>query len=117
MAARLAPYSPDLLPVSMRRMAREQIENHLTVGQPGRLRAHRRNLLKFVRSLEGSTQERYLTHSSYYRASELNSLLTSDVRAIASDPFERHRQYLDNVRGRTGSTSCCISISRRSCRA
>ena len=55
LAARLAR-TLNLLPVGMRRLAREQIESHLTVGPPGRLRAHRRNLMKFVRSLEGSTQ-------------------------------------------------------------
>jgi asparagine synthase (glutamine-hydrolysing) len=98
LAARLAR-TLNLLPVGLRRLAREQIESHLTVGRPGRLRAHRRNLLKFVRSLEGSTQERYLTHSSYYQASELGSLLSGDIRAVTSDPFARHRQYLDNVRG------------------
>jgi asparagine synthase (glutamine-hydrolysing) len=98
LAARLAR-TLNLLPAGMRRLAREQIESHLTVGRPSRLRTHRRNLLKFVRSLEGSTQERYLTHSSYYQASELDSLLSGDVRAIASDPFARHRQYLDNVQG------------------
>jgi asparagine synthase (glutamine-hydrolysing) len=98
LAARLAR-TLNLMPVGVRRVAREQIERHLTVGPPSRLRAHRRNLLKFVRSLEDSTQERYLTHSSYYQASELHSLLSADVRAIASDPFARHRQYLENVRG------------------
>ena len=97
LAARLAR-TFNLLPVGIRRFAREQIESHLTVGQPGRLRAHRRNLLKFVRSLEGSTQERYLTHSSYYQASELTGLLSDDVRAVTSDPFARHRHYLENVR-------------------
>ena len=97
LAARLAR-TLNLLPVGMRRLAREQIESHLTVGRPGRLRAHRRNLLKFVRGLEGSTQERYLTHSSYYQASELTSLLNADVRAVTSDPFLQHRHYLESVR-------------------
>jgi asparagine synthase (glutamine-hydrolysing) len=98
LAARLAR-TLNVLPVGMRRFAREQIESHLTVGGPGRLRAHRRNLLKFVRGLEGSTPERYLTHSSYYQAYELSSLLSGDVKAIASDPFARHRGYLENVQG------------------
>jgi asparagine synthase (glutamine-hydrolysing) len=98
LAARLAR-TLNLLPVGMRRQAREQVERHLTVGRPGSLRAHRRNLLKFVRGLEGSTQERYLIHSSYYQAAELRDLLSGDGRAIASDPFARHHQYLEKVTG------------------
>jgi asparagine synthase (glutamine-hydrolysing) len=98
LAARLARVL-DVLPVAVRRTVRKQIEQHLTVGGPGRMRAHRRNLLKFVRDLEGSTQNRYLTHSSYYQPDELDRLLKDDMRAVASDPFERHRSHLESVEG------------------
>jgi len=98
LAARLAR-SFNLLPAGTRRAARRQIERHLTVGQPGRLRAHRRNLLKFVRGLEESTEERYLAHCSYYQGAELSGLLSGDLRAMTSDPFAGHRRHLENVRG------------------
>ena len=97
LAARLARVL-DKLPVGLRRVAREQIEQHLTVGRPGRFRAHRRNLLKFVRSLETTTLERYLTHSSYYQPAELANLLSGDVGATMADPFARHRHYIENVK-------------------
>jgi asparagine synthase (glutamine-hydrolysing) len=97
LAARLARVL-DGLPVGPRRVVREQIERRLTVGRPGRMRAHRRNLLKFMRSFEASTQERYLAHSSYYQSAELASLLSTDARAAIADPFARHRQYLENVK-------------------
>jgi asparagine synthase (glutamine-hydrolysing) len=89
----------DGLPASVRAAARRAVESRVTVGGPGRFRRHRRNLLKFVRSLEESTQERYLTHCSYYRADELRSLLSADLAAETSgyDPFARHRRYFERV--------------------
>lgn len=97
LAARLARVL-DRLPVGPRRIVREQIQRRVTVGPPSRLRAHRRNLLKFMGSFEASTQERYLTHSSYYQPAELACLLSADAQAMVADPFTRHRQYIDNVR-------------------
>jgi asparagine synthase (glutamine-hydrolysing) len=89
----------DGLPAGLRAAARRAVEGHVTVGGPGRFRAHRRNLLKFVRSLEESPQERYLTHCSYYRADELRSLLSADLRAATAghDPFARHRTYFERA--------------------
>jgi asparagine synthase (glutamine-hydrolysing) len=89
----------DGLPASMRAAARRAVESRVTVGRPGRFRRHRRNLLKFVRSLEESTQERYLTHCSYYRPDELRRLLSADLAAETSghDPFACHRRYFERV--------------------
>ena len=89
------------LPPGLRAAARRAVESRVTVGGPGRLRAHRRNLLKFVRGLEETTQERYLTHCSYYRPDELRSLLSPDLGAATADhdPFARHHGYLERVRG------------------
>jgi asparagine synthase (glutamine-hydrolysing) len=89
------------VPAGLRAAARRAVESHVTVGGPGPLRAHRRNLLKFVRSLEETTQERYLTHCSYYRSYELRSLLSADLAAATTghDPFARHRGYLERVSG------------------
>ena len=89
----------DGLPASVRAAARRAVESRVTVGGPGRFRRHRRNLLKFVRSLEESTQERYLTHCSYYRSDELRSLLSADLAAETSgyDPFAVHRRYFERV--------------------
>jgi asparagine synthase (glutamine-hydrolysing) len=89
----------DGLPARVRAMVRRAVESHVTVGRPGRFRPHRRNLLKFVRSLEETTQERYLTHCSYYRAGELQCLLSGELAAETTghDPFARHRGYFDRV--------------------
>jgi asparagine synthase (glutamine-hydrolysing) len=89
------------VPAGLRAAARRAVESRVTVGGPGRLRAHRRNLLKFVRGLEETTQERYLAHCSYYRFHELRSLLSDDLGSATAghDPFARHRGYLERVRG------------------
>jgi asparagine synthase (glutamine-hydrolysing) len=100
LAARLARVLNGV-PAGARAAARRAIESRVTVGGPGPLRAHRRNLLKFVRGLEETTQERYLAHCSYYRAGELRALLSGDLSAATAgqDPFAYHRGYLDRVRG------------------
>jgi len=85
------------LPLALRRSLRRLIETHLTLGQPGRLRGPRRNLMKLARGLDASPWDRYLTYSSYYLAPELAALLGPD--AAISDPFRRHRAYLERVRG------------------
>jgi asparagine synthase (glutamine-hydrolysing) len=89
----------DSLPASARAYARRAVESHVTVGGPGPLRRHRRNLLKFVGALEEGTQERYLTHCSYYRPGELRALLSTELAAATAghDPFARHRGYFDRV--------------------
>jgi asparagine synthase (glutamine-hydrolysing) len=70
-------------------------------GRPGRLRGPRRNLWKFMRGAGLPPLERYLAFSSYYTTVERNRLLTPAfaVELGAYDPLERHRRYLDAVRG------------------
>jgi asparagine synthase (glutamine-hydrolysing) len=89
----------DRLPAAVRAVARRTVEARVRPGGPGRLRPHRRNLLKFVRGLEDTMQERYLTHCSYYRTPELRPLLSSDLaHAVAGiDPFALHRGYFERV--------------------
>jgi asparagine synthase (glutamine-hydrolysing) len=98
MAARLGRVVGGL-PAELRAAGRRMVEARVSLGKPGRLRAYRRNVLKFVRSLEETMQERYLTHCSYYRSYELRPLLSSDLdHAVAGiDPFSRHRGYFDRV--------------------
>ena len=85
------------LPLPLRGSLRRLIEARLTLGQPGRLRGPRRNLMKLARGLDAAPWDRYLTYSSYYLAPELAALLHPDVPA--GDPFRRHREYLEEVRG------------------
>jgi asparagine synthase (glutamine-hydrolysing) len=98
LAARLGRVA-DRLPVSVRRALREQVEVHVGLGHPGRLRGPRRNLRKLVHGLDAPPDERYLTYCSYYRSEELDRLLSADLRAELRDhdPFRRHREYFARV--------------------
>jgi asparagine synthase (glutamine-hydrolysing) len=89
----------DALPRRLRAAIRRGVEGHLSLGPPGRLRAPRRNLLKFVRGLDADVPTRYLTHSSYYRAEELPRVLSGELHAEVdgSDPYRQHREYLQRV--------------------
>lgn len=91
----------DLLPQPARAALQSLIQQHVTVGGPGRLRAPRRNLMKFARGLGSSFLERYLVYCSYYTQGELNRLLAADLRAELGDhdPFSSHRAHLAKVRG------------------
>jgi len=55
--------------------------------------------MKLARGLGASPQERYLTYCSYYRAAELESVLSPELRdeLAGHDPFRRHREYFDRV--------------------
>ena len=59
---------------------RSVLEGRLTLGQPGRMRGPRRNLLKLARGLDQPFHARYLTYSSYYKPEELSRLLGGDLR-------------------------------------
>ena len=96
LAARLGRMA-DLLPRSLLGGARRLVEEHLTLGRPGRMRGPRRNLMKLARGIDAPPSERYLTYCSYYRQSELERLLAEDTPL--GDPFRRHRGYLERVRG------------------
>jgi asparagine synthase (glutamine-hydrolysing) len=89
----------DQLPPPLRAAIRRGVEARATPGGPGRLRGPRRDLIKFVRGLEKSTQERYLAHSSYYQPEELASLVSDDLRSERDgrDPLARHRAYFERV--------------------
>jgi asparagine synthase (glutamine-hydrolysing) len=91
----------DLVPLDARRRLGELISSRVTLGPPGRLRAPRRNLMKFARGLGDSPLRRYLTYCSYYRPEELERVLSPELRAATTghDPFRYHDQYLDRVRG------------------
>ncbi len=86
----------DLFPRPVRSGARRLIESHLTLGEPGRMRGPRRNLMKLARGLDASPWERYLTYCSYYRPAELSRLFVAETPL--GDPFRRHRAYLERVR-------------------
>src|SRR5207302_1243122 len=70
LASRLAR-ATDILPAPVRSAVRSAVEARVNLGPPGRMRAHRRNLRKFVRGLDASPVDRYLTYSSYYLWPEL----------------------------------------------
>lgn len=99
LAARIAG-AADILPASIRHRIRASTEGRLTMGRPGRMRGPRRNLMKLLRGLDASPQERYLTYCSYYRPDELPSLLSDELQADVADhdPFRHHRSYFDKVR-------------------
>ena len=99
LAARLAGMA-DVIPATLRKVMRTASEGRLTMGPPGRLRAVRRNLMKLLRGIDQSPQDRYLVYCSYYRPEELERLLHGDLRAAISthDPFRYHREYFDRVR-------------------
>jgi asparagine synthase (glutamine-hydrolysing) len=100
LAARLARLL-DVVPRRARGSIAKMLLGRMTLGPPGRLRGPRRNLIKFLHGLEAAPTERYLTYRSYYRGPELSRMLATEVRDELSshDPFERHRSYLDRVRG------------------
>ena len=99
-AARIAGLT-DAIPAPVRRAIRTASEGRLTLGPPGRLRPVRRNLMKLLRGIDQSPQDRYLTYCSYYRTEELQRLVHGDLRAAiqSHDPFRHHREYFERVRG------------------
>ena len=94
---RMASVIPRPVRAGLSRAVRER----MTMGAPGRLRGPRRNLMKFARGLDEGPEERYLTHSSYYRADELDRVLRPDLRPSATgrDPYARHRACFERVAG------------------
>ena len=84
------------VPAAVRGRLRRLLEDHITLGRPGRMRGPRRNLMKLARGLDASPWERYLTYCSYYQRPELAVLLSEDTPLV--DPFRRHREYLTRVR-------------------
>ena len=98
-AARIAGLA-DVIPAPLRRAMRTASEGRLTLGPPGRLRPLRRNLMKLLRGIDQSPQDRYLVYCSYYRPEELQRLLHGDLRAALEthDPFRYHRAYFERVR-------------------
>lgn len=100
LAERLARMA-DVLPQSVRHGLRTSLEGRLTMGKPGRLRGPRRNLMKLLRGIDGTSRDRYLTYCSYYRPDELPAVLSSELRGGLSeyDPFHRHHEYFDRVSG------------------
>jgi asparagine synthase (glutamine-hydrolysing) len=99
-AARIAGLT-DAIPAPVRRAIRTASEGRLTLGPPGRLRPVRRNLMKLLRGIDQSPQDRYLTYCSYYRTEELQRLVHGDLRAAiqSHDPFRHHREYFERMRG------------------
>jgi asparagine synthase (glutamine-hydrolysing) len=90
----------DFVPRRARTALRATLEGRLTLGRPGRLRGPRRNVMKLMRGIDASPQERYLTYCSYYRPKELARVLSADLRAdSAHDPFRRHHDYFARVSG------------------
>lgn len=87
--------SLDWMPQSLRTRLRTGLEGRLTMGEPGRMRGPRRNLMKFLRGIDQSEVDRYLTYSSYYRADELPSLLSPELGASLGgfDPFGVHHSH------------------------
>ena len=98
-AARISGLA-DVIPAPLRRAMRTASEGRLTLGPPGRLRPLRRNLMKLLRGIDQSPQDRYLVYCSYYRPEELQRLLHGDLRAALQthDPFRYHRAYFERVR-------------------
>ena len=96
LAARLARLF-DLFPRGLRSGLQQFLCNRMTLGEPGRMRGPRRNLMKLARGLDADQTERYMTYCSYYQPAELAALLGE--RAPIGDPFRRHRAYLERVRG------------------
>jgi asparagine synthase (glutamine-hydrolysing) len=88
--------SLDRLPPPLRSLAERVAGPFARPGSPGRLRATRRNLWKFMRATGLPPTERYLSFASYYSGSELAGAMGPDLaREVADyDPFELHRQYL-----------------------
>ena len=91
----------DHAPRALRRALRSSLEGRLTMGRPGRLRGPRRNAMKLLRGIDQPFAERYLTYSSYYRAEELSSLLSPELRSELGsyDPLGGHRRLLAGSEG------------------
>jgi asparagine synthase (glutamine-hydrolysing) len=89
----------DLVPARARQLLRALVEPRMSLGPPGRLRGPRRNAMKFLRGLDAQLLDRYLIHSSYYRADELRRLWSPEQaeRVAVCDPFARHRGHLREV--------------------
>jgi asparagine synthase (glutamine-hydrolysing) len=89
----------DVVPRRMRAAAASLVERRMTMGQPGRLRAPRRNLMKLARGISASPERRYLTYCSYYRPDELPQILNGELRSAlrGHDPFRHHLAYFDRV--------------------
>ncbi len=98
LAARIAQFL-DPLPRAARARLASMIDDHMTLGPPGRLRGPRRNLMKLARGLDANPVERYLTYCSYYKRAELRQLLSPELRIELEDhdPFRRHREYFGRV--------------------
>jgi asparagine synthase (glutamine-hydrolysing) len=99
LAARIAR-AADVMPPGLRHRLRRAAEARLTLGRPGRLRGPRRNLMKLMRGLDASPEERYLVYSTYYRPEELEQVLSADARLAIGDhdPLRYHRDYFGRVR-------------------
>ena len=99
LAARIAR-AADVVPPGLRHGLRTSAERRLTLGRPGRMRGPRRNLMKLMRGLDASPEERYLVYSTYYRPDELAQVLSAEARhAIGDhDPLRYHRDYFARVR-------------------
>jgi asparagine synthase (glutamine-hydrolysing) len=89
----------DLIPRRARSAFAHLVDEHVTLGRPGRLRKPRRNLRKLAEGIDADARERYLTYLSYYRPAELSAVLSSDLRAELNghDPFRKHRAFFDKV--------------------
>jgi asparagine synthase (glutamine-hydrolysing) len=90
----------DVLPRPGARALRGALAGVARPGRAGRLRGPRRNLWKFMRGIDLSPAERYLSFSSYYDRRELDELLVPDLRRELAgyDPFARHREHFDRER-------------------
>jgi asparagine synthase (glutamine-hydrolysing) len=99
LAARIAR-AADVVPAGLRHRLRTAAEGRLTLGRPGRLRGPRRNLMKLMRGLDASPEERYLVYSTYYRPEELERVLSAEARLAIGDhdPLRYHRDYFGRVR-------------------
>jgi asparagine synthase (glutamine-hydrolysing) len=89
----------DVVPKPARSAFRRGIEGRLTLGRPGRLRGPRRNLLKLLRGIDLSPDERYLAYRAYYRDEELERVLSPELRSSLNghDPFALHRSFLSQA--------------------
>lgn len=88
----------DFLPRPSRAALRRGLEDRLTLGPPGRLRGPRRNLMKFMRGIDSSPVERYLTYSSYFKPDELVRLLDGCASG-AERVLEQHRDHARRASG------------------
>jgi len=91
----------DVVPESFRASLRRWLEPRLTLGKPGRMRGPRRNLMKLLRGVDATPNDRYLIYSSYYWAEEIARVLGPELREelVNHDPFRHHRDYFGRVAG------------------